>query len=957
VNSFSSKEPIQFTLGPYQILRDIGKGGMGEVFLAYDTICGRKIALKRIRSDLANHTQIHRRFLKEAHITSQLTHPSIIPIYIIHGENQEVYYTMPYVEGETLKQILRETFQAEKHGEKSHSIGSSIPTLVRLFLNVCQAIAYAHSKNVLHRDLKPENIIVGKYGEVLILDWGLAKIIGEPSFSDGFPDENSEVEEERTPPSQHITRLGKVVGTVSYMAPERALGNEANFQTDIYSLGVILYQILTLRLPFRCGTLKEFRENMHKEALYDPSEVSPYRDVPKMLSEIVLKALSPSLEYRYKRVEELIHDLENYLEGRSEWFQTAELEVDRKDDWEFQENVFIAEHVAVTRGTDISDWVNLMTSKASFQGNTKIEAEVKLGQTAQGIGFLLSIPEAEERLQINDGYCLWLGSDLNQSTKLLRSSLEVMSHPELFLRRGQSYRIRIEKIDNSIHFYLNDLLQFSYISYFPIVGTHIGLITKEADYTLSGIRVFVGNLSMKVNCLAVPDAFLAHKDFTTALSEYRRIGNSFSGTAEGREALFRAGLTLIEEARQNSHPKTKEHFYDLALQEFERLHGTPGAPLEYLGKALVYQDQKNFEEEIKCFDLSYRRYPHHPLLKVLNEQVIYRMLECSRDNRMATYNFVLLALKHIPNLISNSNAMKLFGSLKKYWEPLYFLEAETNLDSKELSKNALCINLAFWLAKPYYFVEILTELVKITPFPLELICNAIFCLIELDVLDKAALQIEKISNPATTYATSLLKIAIRIRREPIEKGLQDFFAIVPKTLSKQEMRILLSAMEWAIDKNQTQHVHFAAEKLKNYEMSLDDKLKVDCCEIWAHLKELNWEKASEILHSYPMKMLTQETSLLYFLYGCWLFATKDEEIAKAHFSTLLDIQFPFTWALFSHYVMGKLDLEQGWNKKAFLWEKRALFRQLSLFYTCIRNQTQAIRYEQLALDLFQTLKE
>jgi eukaryotic-like serine/threonine-protein kinase len=168
VNSFSSKEPIQFTLGPYQILRDIGKGGMGEVFLAYDTICGRKIALKRIRSDLANHTQIHRRFLKEAHITSQLTHPSIIPIYIIHGENQEVYYTMPYVEGETLKQILRETFQAEKHGEKSHSIGSSIPTLVRLFLNVCQAIAYAHSKNVLHRDLKPENIIVGKYGEVLI---------------------------------------------------------------------------------------------------------------------------------------------------------------------------------------------------------------------------------------------------------------------------------------------------------------------------------------------------------------------------------------------------------------------------------------------------------------------------------------------------------------------------------------------------------------------------------------------------------------------------------------------------------------------------------------------------------------------------------------------------------------------------------------------------------------------
>src|SRR5262249_32874545 len=157
--------------GSYQVLKVIGKGGMGEVFLAYDTTCGRRIALKRIRSDLMEHVQMHNRFLKEARVTAQLTHPSIIPIYAIHGQQQqEVYYTMPYVEGQTLKQILRKAKQVEKKGQKSDVAGGSIPALMRIYLSICQAIAYAHSKEVLHRDIKPENIIVGQYGEVLILD-------------------------------------------------------------------------------------------------------------------------------------------------------------------------------------------------------------------------------------------------------------------------------------------------------------------------------------------------------------------------------------------------------------------------------------------------------------------------------------------------------------------------------------------------------------------------------------------------------------------------------------------------------------------------------------------------------------------------------------------------------------------------------------------------------------------
>src|ERR1700722_13662396 len=134
-------------MNPYQIIRTLGKGGMGEVLLAYDPLCKREIALKQIRRDLKGKTTFKNRFLREAHLTASLTHPGIITIY--HICEEELYYTMPYVNGSTLKQLL--------YAQESLPIAKLLP----IFKSICQTVAYAHSKQIIHRDLKPENILVG----------------------------------------------------------------------------------------------------------------------------------------------------------------------------------------------------------------------------------------------------------------------------------------------------------------------------------------------------------------------------------------------------------------------------------------------------------------------------------------------------------------------------------------------------------------------------------------------------------------------------------------------------------------------------------------------------------------------------------------------------------------------------------------------------------------------------
>lgn len=933
-------EEVRFSIGPFQVLSSLGKGGMGEVFLAYDPTCGRRIALKRIREDLVDSQQLHSRFLKEARLTSQLTHPAIIPIYSIHISEKLIYYTMPYVEGETLKQILRTTRVQEKKSQQPHPIGSSIPTLIRIFMSLCQAVAYAHAEGVLHRDLKPENVMIGNYGQVMILDWGLAKLFDSP-------EEILPANKKGAKPSS--TRLGRIVGTATYIAPERALGQPATAQSEIYALGVILYQLLTLQMPFGRKTMKDLRKTMTQGVFLDPAEIAPYREVPPMLSQIASKCLAFNVEQRYQTVSALICDLELYMEGRSEWLQTTSLDIHRKGDWEFQENVLLARHIEITRHTEEVDWVNLMISRSSFPGNCMLEGKICLKERGHGLGFLLNVPEAGERVHLTDGYCVWIGSEQARDTKLLRSTVEVMSAPDSFLKPNVWVDVRIEKVDSNIHFSLNNQLQFSYNSPLPMGGTHVGLVCRDADFSLKDLRVYCGSQNLTVSCMAVPDAFLAHKYHAAALAEYRRIAYSFPGRSVGREALLSAGITLLDQGR--SAPSTAEaaSFYDLALVEFGKLHNTPGAPLEYLGKALVYQAQEEYEEEVKCFELALRRYYGHPLLHMIQDRIIHRLHESSHANRLAAYHFALLVVQHLPAMGHLPNAKKLFSSMQGHWEPLPFLSAIPSDDNTNMDQYA--ISLAFWVAKPYALAETTQAITSRLELDVDQIRNALFSLIEIGSWRLARKLLTGLcaesQTPGLTAALAPLELAIRCHEASPMECVEPLLNWSADYLTVQQEQILVHIVEQALSLGQSEVASTLLQQFSPKDRDTSPGMLLEAYHIWTLLLKEELSSAGEILHAYPIETLSDEQKPFHLLYGCFLVATEGRELASIHFSGAMDLTYPRLWALLGHYVTGKITETGGWLAKAFLWEKRHLYRQLSLFHHCAGRPRKAEEYRKL----------
>jgi serine/threonine-protein kinase len=331
------------------------------------------------------------------------------------------------------------------------------------------------------------------------------------------------------------------------------------------------------------------------------------------------------------------------------------------------------------------------------------------------------------------------------------------------------------------------------------------------------------------------------------------------------------------------------------------------------------------------------------------------MHDSSRYNRQATFSFILLALKYLEVVSKNPNTEKLLLSLDKHWEPLFFFESDPLQQiSSELKNITFAIKLAFWLARPYVLSELIDDLLQWETFHPITVANALFCLIELGSWKMAQTKLDEISQNDPKKSASfeefknLLECAIRCHTESLEAAAASLIKYHPKSPSKTVERVLLYIIEEAINSKNTKLIQSMVEKVDNWPFTEEGRLRLQCYLIWAYLLDRNWTSAGELLHTYPIEVLSQETSLLHFLYGCWLEVTEGKEISTIHFSGVFEAPYPRTWTLFSSYLSGKINNNQGWIRKSFLWERKQLYRQLALYYYCIAENDKAIDYQRKA---------
>ena len=369
-------EPL---LGRFRIIREIGRGGMGRVLEARDNELKRPVAIKLIQplGGAPLTPELLARFAAEAQITAQLTHPNIVPVHEIgRAGDGALYIVMRLVRGRSLAEIIDEL-----RGQDPIEVEEwTRPRLLNAFVQACNGVAYAHSRGVLHRDLKPANIMLGRFGEVLVMDWGVSRVVGRGDARSSGTYTSALL----------VTQDGSTVGTPGYMSPEQIRGEKLDERTDVWSLGAMLYEILT-HVPAYNGTRSDEVIDASLAGLpRNPQRLTPQLGIETEIAEIALRALSPRPSHRYRNAAHLAEVVRGFLEGTRRRDRARLSVTEAESAWRVWRGLVAERRTLRTRVVELerllAPWESLRRKSELLKARERlVELEVERARTFGGL--------------------------------------------------------------------------------------------------------------------------------------------------------------------------------------------------------------------------------------------------------------------------------------------------------------------------------------------------------------------------------------------------------------------------------------------------------------------------------------------------------------------------------------------------------------------------------------------